>query len=162
MPPFKLDQVAFYAADLPRLTQRLSNQFGLTEWVHDFAIGDGFVFGVPVMDIVGELWFNYQTGLEVELLRYHSPMNWHAVRDPRTPVMRPFFSHIGTHVEDMAVARLPYEAAGWKVAQELWTKSHTNQYLKDRGRTYHYVVWDSRDIIGFDVKLIQRIERKGD
>lgn len=155
----KIDQVAFYTEDLARTREEFGRLFGMTDWIQDIAIGHGTVFDVPISHQVGELWFNYQNGFEVELLHYHTPVHWHAVRGGQRS---PRLSHLGIHVQDMALARLPYEKAGWKVAQELWTDSHTNPYLRERGRTYHYVVWDSRDFVGFDLKLIQRIEQKGE
>lgn len=166
LPTLKLEQVAIYAEDPEKVIRGLGERAGLTQWTRDIAIADGYVFGEPVYDVIGELAFNYQAVVELEVLHYRTPLHWHAVRRargafPANQSISMFPSHMGMHVEDMALARLPYEALGWKVAQELWTKSHTNQYLLDRGRTYHYVVWDSRGIIGFDLKLIQRIERKG-
>lgn len=166
MLPTKIDQIALYASDPGLARDMLGIMFGMTEWVTDIALARGTVFGVEVLRMAGELSFNYQAGLEVEVLHYITPLHWHSARAKAKGELFPppglFVSHIGTHVDDMAVARLPYEKAGWRVAQEVRTFSHTNPYLLERGRTYHYVVWDSRDIIGYDLKLIQRIEAKGD
>jgi hypothetical protein len=159
----KIDQIALYT-DSPFIAQGLlGHLFGLTEWTPDIVVAHGTVFGEPVAQVAGELWFNYQAGIEVEVLRYFTNNHWHAKRAeernyPSLVYPRIFVSHLGMHVDDMAVARVPFEKAGWHVAQELWTDSHTNPYLLERGRTYHYVVWDSRHIIGFDLKLIQRLE----
>ena len=47
---------------------------------------------------------------------------------------------------------------GYKVAQEVLTDSHTNEYLLQQKRKYHYVIFNTREEFGFDVKLIVRIE----
>lgn len=165
MLPMKIDQVAFYANDPGYARDLFGVMFGMKEWVTDIALARGTVFGIEVQRMAGELSFNYQAGIEVEVLHYITPLHWHSARAKFLGESLPpgiFLSHIGTHVDDMAVARLPFEKAGWGVAQEVRTYSHTNPYLLERGRTFHYVVWNSQSIIGYDLKLIQRIEAKGE
>lgn len=162
--PTKIDQLAIYTQDPKSTRDLLGVLFGMTEWVQDIAVGSGEVYGTYHRTIAGDLSFNYQTGIEIEVLHYVTPDHWHSARarmaaEYMTPGL--FVSHIGVHVDDMAEARKVYERAGWRVAQEVHTFTHTNPYLKERGRTFHYVVWDSRGIIGFDLKLIQRIEKAG-
>lgn len=160
--PVKFDQIAFYSRNLPRTRALLKVLFGLDQWVSDIVTGEGLVWGRKVTGLKGELCFNYQTGVELELLCYPEGQGWHASRGPLKDLFSSksiFLSHVGVHVADMAKARLPYELKGWYVAQEIWTTHHTNPYLVENGRTYHYVVFDSRDIIGVDLKLIERIER---
>lgn len=157
MDPIKFEQIAYYTVQPEIALLHLEQKFGMKKWVHDTCMADGLVFGKPVTGVVGELWFNYDTpGMEFELLHYPGKDNWHAARGAFPGPM--FLSHMGYHVPDMAVARVRFERMGWKVAQEVRTTYHSNPYLQERGRTYHYVVWDSLHIIGFDLKLIQRVE----
>lgn len=158
MPPIKLEQVAIYAPDPYAKQQLLTQALGLTEWVEDTVRAIGEVFGVE-QENLATLLFNHQLGYELELICYHNatqPNNWHSARG--TDMTTTFLSHKGYHVTDMPAAKKHYRECGFKIAQEVWTVSHTNQFLRDTGRRYHYVVYDTRDLLGFDLKLIERVE----
>lgn len=158
MSPIKIEQVAIYAPNPNLLIENLSQSLGLTEWVHDTVIAQGDVFGREAMN-KAKLSFNYQLGYEFELITYHNPsgQDWHSAQG-RALNGFPFLSHKGYHVEDMEAEKKKYTDLGWVIAQEVKTISHTNPYLIEKKRRYHYVVFDSRKIIGFDLKLIKRIE----
>ena len=42
------------------------------------------------------------------------------------------------------------------MAQEVMTESHTNPVIAGK-RTYNYVIFDTKEILGVDVKFIVRI-----
>ena len=44
---------------------------------------------------------------------------------------------------------------GLKIVQEVETESHTNEVIKGK-RKYNYVIFDTHELFGFDLKLIQR------
>lgn len=161
MEPIKLEQVAIYAPDPYAKQQQLREALGLTEWVEDTVRAVGEVFGVE-QENLATLLFNHQLGYELELICYHNPFkpnNWHSAagRDMATT----FLSHKGYHVTDVAAAKQHYRDCGFAIAQEVYTIEHSNAYLRKIGRRYHYVVYDTRQLLGFDLKLIERIEGGG-
>jgi hypothetical protein len=44
------------------------------------------------------------------------------------------------------------------VAQEVFTESHTNPVIAGK-RSYNYVIFDTREILGVDLKFIVRINK---
>jgi hypothetical protein len=138
---------------------RRYRKLGLTEWTYDTVVADGVVYGQPCRN-VADLAFNYQAGpFELELLKYRGTAanNWHTYREHANP-NKFLFSHKGLHVEDVDVAAQPYLAQGIEVAQDVTTVGHTNPYLLQKGRHYRYLVLDTRQLLGFDVKLISRLD----
>jgi hypothetical protein len=67
-------------------------------------------------------------------------------------------SHVAWHVENADEVSHRLSERGFVVAQEVRTVKHTNPYLLERNRTYRYVIHEGRGQLGFDLKLIQRIE----
>lgn len=153
----KIDQVAYYAGcGILAMKERLK-PLGLTEWVDDHVIAEGRVFGMPVRN-EADLSFNYQMGFEYELLYYWGShrTHWHGVRSADR-LGEVFLSHMGTHVPNIERAIAPWLQRGVLIAQEVLTKSHTNAYLIEKGRTYHYCVLETRALLGWDIKFIERI-----
>jgi len=73
---------------------------------------------------------------------------------------QPTVSHIGMHCteEELERFRQKLNTMGIKVAQEVFTRSHTNEFLIEQKRKYHYVIFDTRAILGVDLKFIVRRE----
>ncbi len=154
---FKLEQIAFGAENPEKLMAQLTF-LGCKTWIHDKVKAAGTVFGLPAEN-VANLYYNYDLGFELEILKYESGANWHQ-RRPNTPI---FLSHIGMHVQDDEAGFIEIDNAvadmvskGIGVAQVVKTISHSNPAIKDI-RRYEYVVFDSAAKLGFDVKLIRRI-----
>jgi len=151
----KVEQIAF-ATDNPEKLIETLKTLGLTEWVQDYVVADGFVFGKETQN-VAELNFNYQLGFELEILKYIGGSNWHEKRNnfEQSPV---FQSHLGYHATGEQIDDMKAKMAdiGIGIAQEVWTKAHTNPVINNK-RKYHYVVFDSKQSLGFDLKLIERI-----
>jgi hypothetical protein len=120
----------------------------------------GEVFGVEG-DNKALLQFNYQAGngsdaeagkpLELEVLHYTEGRNW-MQEAPNT------VSHLGMHcsAEELATFRAYFESKGIDVAQEVITQSHTNPHIAN-SRRYNYVIFDTRAILGVDLKFIVRL-----
>ncbi len=152
---FKIEQIAFAAKD-PAAVIRRYEDIGLDEWQYDHVVASGTVFGAKAEN-EADLAFNYQLGYELEILKYTAGYNWHLHR-PEPPSTDIFLSHQGMHVDhtEMLAFKRMMEGFEIQIAQELYTKSHTNPHIKDE-RRYHYVVFDSHKHFGFDLKLIERL-----
>lgn len=163
---FKIEQIALapgYSAQCAKAHKLLSD-LGLTEWNRDTVNARGRVFGDDGEN-VAELAFNYQAGngndpqgkpLELEVLRYIDGDNWLDSRETGT------VSHLGMHVttEQLADFRAYFEGEEIAVAQEVVTDSHTNPAIAGK-RRYNYVIFDTKDIIGVDLKFIVRLNPDG-
>jgi hypothetical protein len=156
LPAFKIEQIAI-ASDKPQyLIAMLGSVMGLKDWSIDIVTSKASVFGGPETTNVAELNFNYDLGFELEVLHYKQGDNWHQAR-LMEDCGYPFLSHLGFHCseEDAQATKDKLATAGINMAQEVWTLEHTNPVIAGK-RTYHYMVFDSRDVFGFDLKLIVR------
>lgn len=158
VPHFKIEQIALCPAN-PTLARRLLEDLGLTEWFADNVHAKGVVRGAT-----GEnhalLQFNYQAGngsdsgagkpLELEVLHYTNGNNWMTKNGPSV-------SHLGMHVtaEQLEEFRAYFYHNGIGIAQEVNTLAHTNPVIKDT-RRYQYAIFDTKDILGVDLKFIVR------
>lgn len=154
---FFIEQIALCPRDPERAVQFLKD-VGLKDWVQDHVVAGGKVFGAPCKN-EADLAFNYQSTrpdgkpLELEVLHYTSGFNWMAGRPPMV-------SHLGMHctAEELEEFRRKFTEAEIRVAQEVFTESHTNPYLLEVKRKYQYVIFDTREILGVDLKFIVRRE----
>lgn len=152
---FKIEQLALNPKD-PGLAVALMDVLGMTEWVHDAARAKGKVYGEPA-ESVADLSFNYDSKpLELELISYRSGNNWLQAHNERPAAS--VASHIGMHVtnEELDAWRVKLAALKINVAQEVVTIAHTNPNVPPH-RRYLYVIFDTRDIIGLDLKFIVRL-----
>jgi hypothetical protein len=158
---FFIEQIALCPPD-PAKAQALLAELGLTEWVQDHVKATGRVFGRAGRNSAN-LAFNYQNTrpegkpLELEILQYVDGPNW---MSGRVPVV----SHLGMHCteHELDVFRRKFAALSIKTAQEVFTDSHTNPFLLQTGRKYQYVIFDTRAILGVDLKFIVRREGVSD
>ena len=154
---FFIEQVALCPKN-PAAAVNLLKQLGLDNWVHDHVVAGGKVYGDPGKNSA-DLAFNYESTrpdgkpLELEVLHYTSGPNWMATRPPMV-------SHLGMHctTEELEQFRRKFSDMGIKVAQEVLTETHTNPFLLEQKRKYQYVIFDTRDILGVDLKFIVRRE----
>lgn len=158
VPKFKIEQIALCPTN-PTRARKLLEDLGLTEWFVDNVHATGVVRGA-----IGEnhalLQFNYQAGngsdaaagkpLELEVLHYTNGNNW-MTKNPNT------VSHLGVHcsAEELEQFRAYFYHNGIGIAQEVKTLAHTNAAIKDT-RRYQYAIFDTRDILGVDLKFIVR------
>ena len=176
--PVVVDQIAFLVSQeaLP-MVKTFMGALGHTEWAQDRNVATGTVFGNPTI-VTGELNFSYSyvhvkptdegRGVEFELLTYDEPSNqnndWHHTRAAMTGVPLPpcKLSHLGFHLPNDEALELVKQKlvgeAGIRIAQEVHTVSHTNPFLLEQGRKYHYLILDTEPILGADLKFIARIQ----
>lgn len=155
---FKIEQIALCPKN-PTLAKELLADLGLSEWFHDTVVADGEVFG-QAGDSTANLAFNYQAGngrdngadkpLELEILHYTDGANWMQF-NPKS------VSHLGMHCteEELDKFRAYFDSKDIRIAQEVQTQSHTNPAIAT-SRRYRYVIFDTREILGVDLKFIVR------
>lgn len=166
----KIDQIAFYC-HTEQAEEHVKCLFSLTDekkWIKDKVISTNMIYpqhGVPYKcRAVGELQFNYDLGIELEILRYTEGSSWHnhlpnniAIRGS----MLPFISHVGIHLdenEDFPYEEYMKEQHCWRLVQETTTHQHTNPYLLEKRRTYQYKIYES--VPGTYIKYIKRFQPK--
>lgn len=156
----KFEQIAFYAPQ-PEAMKRMYRHLGCSNWIDDTVTAKGIVGDGKTETInVADLSFNYDLGIELELIRYRAGPNWHQLRDAVDnygDCVAPFLSHMSYHVEDMAAEKARFNTYGFKVIQDVRTISHTNPALTASGQKYRYVIFDTSRALGFDIKLIKRL-----
>lgn len=156
----KIDQIAWYAHNDEQV-EWIKRKFGLLDktWIEDEATGHVSVrhnLATPNMatgQSTGLLRFNYDLGIEVEILTYKSGPHWHAYREEFLASV-PFLSHIGIHMDKGEVEKDTSD----NIVQRMRTFSHTNPYLIEKARTYEYVIRDTRAGLGAYTKYIWRHE----
>lgn len=151
---FKIDQIAITHPDPESVIEALS-ALGFDEWSRDTVTATGKVFDFPEIDnIKANLYFNYQLipGIEFEILHYLNEPNWVELNGQKYGM-----THMGFHTDDMDKVKAIMKKAGHTIAQEVKTTCHTNPAIKDT-RRYHYVIFNTRFHLGFDLKAIQRLE----
>jgi hypothetical protein len=151
---FQIEQIALMAPTIEDRDKaaRFLEACGLTDWICDRVHAIGNVKDVYNCANTAQLWFNYQAQpqreLELELLAYESGPNWldaHQV---------PVASHIGMHCTEgelEAWDRL-INSFGIRKVQDVWTQKHERTAQK-----YHYAIYDTRALIGVDMKFIVRV-----
>jgi hypothetical protein len=166
---FFIEQVALCPKD-PKAAIELLKALGLEAWAHDTVVAAGKVYGEERTNVAA-LAFNYQASrglgdnflgdsfldsdarpIELEVLHYRAGNNWMEERPPSV-------SHIGMHCTESELEewRRLLRSMGYCVAQEVFTESHTNPVIAGK-RLYHYVIFDTRDVLGVDLKFIVRRE----
>ena len=150
---FTIEQVAINPPN-PEIAQAFLAELGAAEWCKDQVRASGNVYGAPTQS-VANLAFNYSImpGGEFEVLSYLAGENWLEGGCRSGGV-----SHLGMHcsAEELIKWREFFAAKGVPVAQEVVTTSHTNPAIKD-DRRYNYVIFDTKAIIGVDLKFIVRL-----
>lgn len=173
MPQFKIEQVALFTQDSAAARDFLS-KLGMSDWHHDTVVARGSVFTESDCENTAHLAFNYQAGngsdagagkpLELEILDYTEGENWMNVsQDCGETGFSGAVSHLGMHVteEELTQFDLVMQEFDIKIAQRVVTQSHTNPVIKD-SRRYKYVIYDTRFLIGVDLKFIVRLPYKSE
>jgi len=152
----KLNQIA-YATKTVEARNTIKRLLGLegADWVKDTVEGTVMIPGLRPALSTALLEFNYDLGIEVEILTYLKGPNWHALRRDWADLPPTFLSHQGIHVEEF-----PRRFDGPPLVQEMVTTQHTNPYLIEKKRTFHYKIYDTRPTLGIYTKFIKRIEPK--
>lgn len=165
---FKIEQVALRPRN-PAAAIALLTAIGLGTWARDHVVAHGSVLGVPEQTNEADLAFNYEATrgltpgermhddevpivkpLELEVLHYTEGNNWCNYHEPSV-------SHLAMHcdADELAAWDEKFKELGIGVAQEVETESHTNPVIAGK-RTYTYVIFNTRAILGVDLKFIVR------
>ena len=145
----KIDQIALHVPD----PDKFIAAFPLPgDWVADRVVAEGSVTKY-MGDIrnVAELRFWYGFGIEFEVLTYVDGPNWHQAADRHGT----FLSHFGMHVDSVQDCDDLINRFG--VLQWVTTVEHTNRILVAQERQYQYVILDTRELLGAELKLIEKI-----
>ena len=154
-----LDQIAFFIPEGSRekAEELYAFLFGARDWNRDNVVAEGRVaskvFGVNQGQNAARLNFNYEMikgGLEFEVLNYDSGPNY------LEEEVGPALAHLATHVEDIESAHKWLVSNGFEVVQDVRTISHSNPAVPAE-RRYRYAIYDTRSVLGFRLKLIQRL-----
>lgn len=152
---FVIEQIAIAPKD-PVRAKILLAEMGAGEWHNDHVVATGKVFGKAGTN-EADLSFNYELfgGKEFEILDYTAGANW--VDDLNRG--RNTVSHLGMHcsAEELLQWRKFFAERGFPVAQEVFTNSHTNPVIAGK-RKYNYVIFDTKEVLGVDLKFIVRID----
>ena len=153
---FRIEQIAIYPPD-PAKAIAFLEELG-AEFVHDVVVAKGEVYGMPEQVNTARLAFDYElasTAREFEVLHYQEGNNWMQGKEPAV-------SHLGCHCTKIELVQWFdwFTSRGIGVAQAVFTKSHTNPFLIENGRKFQYVIFNTRHILGVDLKFIVRIEKE--
>lgn len=164
----KIDQLAFLARS-DEDEAAIKKQLRLTNanWVEDRVVAEGYVRGArKVGEPRGEpsrntakLLFNYDMGIEVEILRYTEGHNY----ADEAGIKNCTLCHIGAHVNkgsstsDLPSGMIDFVFAS-PIIQQVETRTHTNEFLMTTGRRYRYTIYDTVPLLGVFMKVIERIE----
>ena len=145
----KIDQLAFISYGKSD-TRAIKAQLGLkdAEWTEDICVASGEVRGVPGVN-KARLLFNYDMGIEVEILEYLEGPNY------ASGLTGGRICHYGIHAD--SEGEVPTFDA--PIIQRVKTHEHTNQFLLDTGRRYRYTIYDTLNTLGVFTKVIERIEK---
>src|SRR5574339_553545 len=96
----KADQIAYYCATRED-SDDLKRKLGLAAdaWIEDIVTAKSWVWNKrkskEKLINIASLQFNYQLGIEFEIIRYLSGPNWHQTRNDLYGRNERFFSHVG-------------------------------------------------------------------
>jgi hypothetical protein len=166
----KMDQIAFYCADKAS-EDRCKLALGLSDatWIEDQVTAKSIVVkgsGKQLEEATNTaiLKFNYDLGIEVEILRYVSGPHWHQSNSIflESDAGEYFQSHIGFHLGDNE--DFPDAPQHLQLVQMTKTIAHTNAFLTDPtsrgfGRKYEYKIY-ATPTPGLYFKYIKRINPK--
>ena len=144
----KIDQIAYIAFN-DKDEMEIKKTLGLekADWVEDLVVASGTVRGVPGAN-KAKLLFNYDTGIEVEILRYTEGPNY------ASNLVGGRLCHVGIH----ASSSDSVPTFNSPIIQQVKTRSHTNEFLIRTQRKYKYTIYDTMSAIGVYMKVIERIE----
>ena len=152
---FIIEQIAICPKD-PEAAIELLTAMGAAEWAQDHVVANGQVFGQDGTNSA-RLAFNYDLiqGKEFEVLHYTAGDNWMNYSHRRNSV-----SHLGMHcsAEELEGWRKFFADRGIQIAQEVLTHSHSNPVIAGK-RWYNYCIFDTKEILGVDLKFIVRRDK---
>ena len=148
----KIDHLAFISHS-QNDTLRIQEELGLlfAEWTEDICVASGEVRGITGVN-KARLLFNYDMGIEVEILQYLEGPNY------ASNLASGRICHYGIHAN--GEGEVPTFDA--PIIQRVKTRSHTNEFLLRTGRRYQYTIYDTLNTLGVYTKVIERISGAGE
>lgn len=149
----KFHQVAIYSGDVFKSVDQWKS-LGYENWSYDEAILSGNEWG-KLGSKQAVMAFNYDIlPNELEFVHYSAPTRHLQDERDGNP---PFLSHMSVMVEDVVWETLRiFNRYGISPYHRFTTREHTNPAVKGKKR-FKEAIYDMRDMIGFDLKLIQRV-----
>ena len=157
---FQFQQIAINPPD-PIAARKLLADMGATEWAEDHVTAVGEVFDLPTVN-EADLAFNYElfepAKGEFEILTYTKGESWINTDGGRAGSV----THLGAHctAEELKRWRAFFAQRNIGIAQQVFTQSHNNPAIAGK-RWYNYVIFDTKAILGVDLKFIVRLAEKG-
>jgi hypothetical protein len=150
----KFHQVAMYHPDSERAVS-LWEDFGYYNWLPDHTLLRGTLHGNPI-EVYENLFFNYELWPhEMEYIQYDPGRILPG--DERDP-SKPWISHWATYVDDLDAKLAEVEdEMGLKPYFIYVTVTHENPALNASGERFYECLIDTQDLLGHDLKLIQRV-----
>jgi hypothetical protein len=150
----KFHQVAIYHND-PETAVMEWSDMGYDQWTSDVATLVGMEWGDPSQK-EGQMWFNYDIlPMEFEYVKYSTEFRHTLDQRDGHP---PFISHMSTYVEDLdAQVQKVEDALGITPYHRFVTRNHQNPYVVEKEVRFKEAIYDTRLLLGFDVKMIQRV-----
>jgi hypothetical protein len=144
-----IDQIA-YISHSETDTRRIKEALGLqdADWTEDICVASGEVRGKASTN-KARLLFNYDMGVEVEILQYLEGDNY------ASNLSGGRICHIGIHHDGGGVDVPTFPG---RIIQQVVTETHTNPFLLETGRQYRYTIYDTLGTLGVYTKVIERIE----
>lgn len=149
----KFHQVAIYTANILAATEQWISM-GYEDWVYDSATLVGTEHGASHSKI-GHMAFCYDAiPCELEYVNYSTPTRHNNDGRNGDP---PFLSHMSTYVSDIRdeVSRLDM-VYGARPYHRFHTEDHHNKNLPE-GTYFEEAIYDTSKVLGFDLKLIQKV-----
>lgn len=148
-----IHQIAFAArTDEDEAKIKRALKLRSAEWIEDEVVATGTVNGRPGTNRA-KLLFNYDTGREVEILRYLEGPNYLDAAGIKSGAI----CHIGMHYEGEPGKVGSFDA---RIMQRVVTDSHTNPYQAEHNRHYRYTIYDTRPTLGVFMKIIERLNNE--
>jgi len=162
-----------------RFPSTLMKWIGGSTWSHDHAYSRAVVAGYPEpKEVEFKLFYNYEQDIpfkELELIQFLSLHNFHSVSNRGISplglyapslyeklgsmgVDMPFISHLGIHCTEEEGKDWRFHL-GQRDIHPVWEDTsykHTNPIIAGK-RTYHNIIFGSREALGFDFKACIRI-----
>ena len=147
---FIADQITIAPKDAAK-AKELLDAMGAGAWTDDHVLARGVV-GAELIQNEADLSFEYDLlagAKELEIVTYSNGPNW--IGDAHRVAC------IGMHIpySELAYWREFFKARDIQIAQEMYTKEHTNPTIAGK-RWYNYVIFNTYEILGVDIKLIVR------
>lgn len=160
-------QVAIHVPEVSHeLAVSMLRMMGHLEWIEDEADLIGWTWNPARQEMVpsqihGHMSFNYSMlgGRELEIISYTGDDSHHKISGTEYHNPNGFISHMSVNCEDaedtamMLVGRFYPDA---RIVHQFETFNHRNPAIAGK-RRFKEVVLGTRHIIGFDIKMIQRL-----